>query len=284
MVEVAHAKVNLHLEVFGERSDGYHDIQSVMASVKFGDKFKVLRCCKSKSAKLDLKVTGSMASLFDELDPKDNLIYKAFDLFFENNSDKAYVELLIEKVIPSGAGLGGGSSDAAAVLRVLNRVFRSYSRRELDRLASRLGSDVPFCLQKSIALCEGRGELVKPFSGIQLKLFVVIIFSNVFVSTKEAYSLLGKNKNEKRPRGFFKKKLTSEGYNVFCNSFESVVLEQFSELKNKKKICFEFKPEFVSLTGSGSAIVAYFKDRVSAKKLADYLFQNGYSSVLTEII
>ena len=146
------AKVNLTLEVLGKRNDGYHEIASVMQAINLCDR-------------LTFSIADDLSLITDTpgLDTKDNLVYRAASLLNDKTGVSAGAEIHLCKGIPVAAGLGGGSSDAAATLLGLNRLWGLHlARDELEELAAQLGSDVPFFLAGGAALAEGRGERITP--------------------------------------------------------------------------------------------------------------------------
>ena len=155
--EKAYAKINLFLDVTGRRNDGYHDIVTVMHSISLCDNIKLTTI---PSDERRITIISNDSSL-----PVDssNLVYKSAEKYMSNFNIKDSVEIWLEKRIPVGAGLGGGSSDAAAPLRALNRIYRCATKDQLLQMAAELGSDVPFCIDGGCATCTGRGENVRKF-------------------------------------------------------------------------------------------------------------------------
>ncbi len=153
MEERAYAKVNLGLQVVKKRKDGYHDLKMVMASI---DLFDTLTIQKHDVTQI------IMENMKENIDIKENLIYKAVLLIKERYHIQGNVLIHVKKRIPMGAGLAGGSSDAAATLRLLNRLWSLHlSSEELEKIGLELGSDVPFCITGTSSICEGRGEVKK---------------------------------------------------------------------------------------------------------------------------
>ena len=183
--ERAFAKINLYLEVIGKRDDGFHDIRTVMHSVTLCDDVTVsLVPTRMTEVRIDIEGNPRL--------PKDsrNLAVKAAELFLERSGRQGTVHIRMNKRIPVAAGLAGGSSDAAAVLRAMNRLFDGcYTERALSGLAAELGSDVPFCLIGGTALCEGRGEIITKLPDASPSSFVIAV-SDERVSTPYAYATL----------------------------------------------------------------------------------------------
>ena len=181
--EKAYAKINLFLDVTARRDDGFHDILSVMHSVSLADLISV-DADYSDETRILLSTDSS------DLSPdSSNLAYKAAEKYLDYFGIKADVSIRLEKHIPIGAGLGGGSSDAAATLRALNRIFNKADTEQLIELASELGSDVPFCVVGGASVCVGRGETFNQLSTTQ-KFDFVIAIGEGRISTPKAYAAL----------------------------------------------------------------------------------------------
>ncbi len=175
----APAKVNLTLDILGKRADGYHEVKMVMQAVTLFD-FVTIRSTSTKEILLRSTSPDLPAN-------EENIMWKAVDLVRRKYSINKGVELFLEKRIPIAAGLAGGSTDGAAVLKGLNRLWELHMGREdLMRLAAELGSDVPFCLVGGTALATGRGEIIRPLS-VTPDLFIVLVKDNFGVSTREIY-------------------------------------------------------------------------------------------------
>src|ERR1051326_3197588 len=176
---LAPAKINLSLRVLSRRPDGFHEIKTLIAPISLYDKIDIER----QNRWIDFTCDDPTLSTGD-----DNLVVRAAKLFFERTKLKSGVSIKLEKKIPHGAGLGGGSSDAAATLRGLNELFEAkLSHEELARLGSTIGSDVPFFLFESAAACKGRGELVEP-TKLKKKLSLLLLKPVFGVSSAWAYS------------------------------------------------------------------------------------------------
>ncbi|KRW91810.1 4-diphosphocytidyl-2C-methyl-D-erythritol kinase [Alicyclobacillus tengchongensis] len=175
----AYAKINLTLDVLGRRGDGYHEVDMVMQSIDLSD---LVWLDKRPAGEVTIEST-SAAIPVDER----NLAVQAAHCFFEHTGIAAGVHIQLEKHIPIAAGLAGGSSDAAAVLRGLNELFGTgMSLEELSEVGARIGSDVPFCMYGGTAIARGRGEQLTRIPYL-LPMFAVLIHPRLFVSTAEVY-------------------------------------------------------------------------------------------------
>ena len=183
--EKANAKLNLYLDVISRREDGFHDVKTVMHSVSLSDEITVVYT-PSGSASVKMHVSGNRYLPIDER----NLAVRAAQIYLETSHKTASIEIKLHKRIPVAAGLAGGSSDAAATLRAMNKLFgKLFTDRALYKMAEKLGSDVPYCLYGKTALCEGRGDIItkRPDS---LRLNVVVAVANERVATPSAYAKL----------------------------------------------------------------------------------------------
>ncbi|MBP7051807.1 MAG: 4-(cytidine 5'-diphospho)-2-C-methyl-D-erythritol kinase [Phycisphaerae bacterium] len=176
----APAKINLSLLIAGRRPDGYHNIETVMAKIDWFDEISI----QSGEAGVEFACQGPCWAPGDQT----NLVYKAADLILSDCGRKANVRLTLTKNIPAGSGLGSGSSDAAATLAGLNTYLNlGLPKPRLIDLASRLGSDVAFFLNRPLAYCTGRGERISELPG-EFAFAVVLILPNINSSTKEVYA------------------------------------------------------------------------------------------------
>ncbi len=285
MIEKARAKINLHLSVLARRDDGYHNIQSVMCPVRFADELRVVSLKKCPGVgNLHLAVRGPFSGVCNSIPLQENLVYRAFREYVRTMPHSAEVSLELTKNIPSGAGLGGGSSDAAAMLRILNRAFRYYSRNALMRIAEKLGADVPFCLFNRPALCEGTGGILRMLP-VRFKGTVLLVPSAHHVSTKSAFETLDRVNREcvVYRRSEIRKRMKQNDFSMFFNDFENVVFADYPEIGRIKEQIIEYNPEFCMMTGSGSALFALFNDDDSCRQAYNE-FAKQYGAILTKLI
>src|SRR5438046_5262475 len=181
MQVLAPAKINLSLKILGRRSDGFHEIETLIAPISLCDDIKIERTDSAEGFQFDCDDPSVPTG-------DDNLIVRAAKSFFAATKLKSAVLIKVKKKIPHGAGLGGGSSDAASTLLALNELFETrLSREALAKMAETIGSDVPFFIFQSPALCKGRGELVTPVK-LKEKLPILLLKPAFVVSTAWAYS------------------------------------------------------------------------------------------------
>jgi 4-diphosphocytidyl-2-C-methyl-D-erythritol kinase len=274
--ENAPAKLNLWLKVIGKRNDGFHDIESLIVPTSGLD--DVLR--------FDVREGGGglevLCNVSDLSVGEDNLIIKALTLI-ERELDikiEGYIEL--EKNIPIGAGLGGGSSDAAATLRSLNYIFKSsLSIDKLNNMAASLGSDVPFFVNSMPTICKGRGDELISYSGDLTAKPIVLIKPPFEVSSAWAYCNLGKDGSLHEGSNDVQIADWGEAF----NDLEMPVFKKFLVLPSIKTWLLERKEiEVALMSGSGSTIFAVCVDLPSAQKVVDKARDVFGSSLWVKIV
>lgn len=262
----APAKVNLHLEIVGRRGDGFHEIVSLFQAVSLFDRVR-LRSLKVFDA---LSISCNLPISMEE-----NIVTAAARLFRERTGVHGGISVRLDKAIPVGAGLGGGSSDAAATLRGLNEMFdRPLNRSELGELAAALGSDVPFFLGPPTALVSGRGERVQSLPG-RGDYCLVLVWPGFGVATREAYGWY-----DSRPEG------ESEPFSLslaevaerfggsapadwgFFNSFQGVVESRHPVLAEIMGFLRQGGAALAGISGSGSAVFGLFAAASAARRAA----------------
>ena len=272
LYEGAYAKLNLTLDVLGKREDGYHDLQSVMQTVSVRDDIEI-DVGTGKPWKLICDKEGIPC---DER----NLAWKAAKVYCEAmNKDPDGLEIRITKRIPSGAGMGGGSADAAAVLRALNEHYGNpLSIFALAELGAQVGSDVPFCVICGTAMCEGRGERIRKLPDMPDCIFVVCK-PEFSVSTPELYKKIDEVTIADRPdnRAMESALLAGDLEKIahgLCNVFDPVVTAEHLELNYIKSIFHQYGAVGYQMTGSGSACFAIVSEFEVAAVLCAMLKDN----------
>jgi 4-diphosphocytidyl-2-C-methyl-D-erythritol kinase len=248
---LAPAKINLTLLVAGQRADGYHNIETIMAKLGWYDEIFLERAGKKG---IELICKGRWSPEGEE-----NLVYKAWRLIKEEAGIKEDVRIILTKNIPSGTGLGSGSSDAAATLIGVNKLLGlGMSRAKLGKMAIRLGSDVPFFLDGPLAFCTGRGEKIKKFKE-KFNFLAVLALSNVSVSTKMVYENYKHNdkvyKDLKRQiNQFVGKKRIDLAAKICANMLLTSCLDLNERLLDLKERIESLTGERLCLSGSGSSM------------------------------
>jgi len=272
LYECAYAKLNLTLDVLGKREDGYHDLQSVMQTVSVRDDIEI-----------DVGTGKPWCLKCDREDiPCDerNLAWKAAKVYCDTmKKDPKGLEIRITKRIPSQAGMGGGSADAAAVLRALNEYFGSpLSILALAELGAQVGSDVPFCVVGGTCMCEGRGERLRKLPDMPDCIFVVVK-PDFSVSTPELYKKIDEVSIPKRPdnrameSALLAGDLEQVAHNVF-NVFDPVVTAEHLELNYIKSLFHQYGAVGYQMTGSGSACYAIVSEFEIAAVICNMLKSN----------
>ena len=271
---ICRAKLNLFLEVVRRRDDGFHDIETVFQPVTLHDVVRIERRPRG------IELTGDDPGIpWDE----SNLCWKAAAMILGRSPSTRGVSIEVRKRIPSGAGLGGGSSDAAGVLAGINELYGlGMDTRHLMETALGIGSDVPFFLFGSPAVGRGRGEILERIGGLGRGTFLVVK-PDISVSTEWAYGL--GNLILTRSGGGNKLKRLLGGLKVFpdialetSNSFQGVVAGEYPEIGRLLSLMERAGARLSSMSGSGSACFALFEDDTTASRVKDLMLGEGHSA------
>jgi 4-diphosphocytidyl-2-C-methyl-D-erythritol kinase len=280
---LAPAKINLYLRVVGRRADGYHDLYSLMCGVALFD-----RIVLSFDAPKDTIVCSDAILPTDET----NLALRAAQLFnreLVRSTDlhPTPVAIRLIKTIPVGAGLGGGSSDAAAVLKGMNAHYGDpFDTRQLAVMALRLGADVPFFILGRPAIAQGIGERLTPFSGVKA-MSVVLVYPGYAISTAWVFRnyTLRLTKDEKKIRNFAFGNELFDAARHLRNDLESVVCAHYPEVGAIKCALMDHGAAGALMSGSGSAVFGLFTDRHTACKAGQaFTRQAGRQVFVTELL
>ena len=259
----APAKINLFLEILGKRDDGYHEIETVMQEIDLVDNLQ-----------FEEAQEGVMLKCNDKNIPSDenNLVCKAANLILNECGIKKGVLISLEKNIPVGAGLGGGSSDAAATLKALNLLWKiGLDDAVLMEFAAKLGSDIPFFIKGKTSLCSGRGEKITPIE-VKSEMNYLIIFPHINISTTTIYRNLKIDLTKKIiDVSFFLSALKHHKVagisKLLFNRLEEVIFATYPDLLNVKRALDHFGFCGLSVSGSGSAFFGLCKDRHQAEAI-----------------
>lgn len=261
----AHAKINLFLEILRKRSDGYHEVETILQSIALFDELVF-----SSSSKLEVVSTPETL-----IPPESNLALKAAQLLRKETGTEEGAQISITKNIPIGAGLGGASADAAASLVALNALWQlDLPFSFLHSLAAQLGTDVPFCLRGGTALGRGRGEKLEALPAFPFS-YLVVAKPPFEVLTSEAYRRIDSFRRNLRPpssliSALHKGDLRNIGKNLY-DAFETLMAEWHPEILESKRKALEEGALGALMTGSGSAVFAIAEDKESAQKIANEL-------------
>ena len=268
----AYAKINLGLRIIGRRRDGFHELRTVYQSISLADDLEVRLVTGPPGVSLE---TSGM----EVPSGQQNLAVRAAQALLQELNLRRKVALCLRKRIPSGGGLGGGSSDAAAVLRaVLYLTRRKMPEDRLLALAASLGSDVPFFLWGGRALGIGRGEEVYPLRE-EPRRYCVLIYPGASMDTAEAFQRLRlpllTSLSTRHTIELFCDLVNKAAWHRLGNDFEPVVFSAFRGLAAVKRLLLRSGAVMASLTGSGSVVFGIFEDRLRARKAAQQLQRPG---------
>jgi 4-diphosphocytidyl-2-C-methyl-D-erythritol kinase len=260
------AKINIGLNILERRPDHFHNIETIFYPVLLSDILEMIRFDR-KSSKVDLKITGMAIPG----DPETNLCVRAYHLL-DQFFDLPPVTIYLHKLIPMGAGLGGGSSDGASALVLLNQLFElGLSDEQLVGYASKLGSDCTFFIRNKPAFGTEKGNIL---TDIPLDLsgkYMVLVKPNVFVSTAEAYQGVVPSKPEYSLPDLIKRPMV-EWKHAIKNDFEESILHKYPEIKSVKEMLYKQGAVYSSMTGSGSAVYGIFEGEVQLKNCFPGMF------------
>lgn len=273
----AYAKINLHLDVTGIRNDGYHNVETVMQSLSLCDTVDV-EITDADNIEIECDKAGV------PLDEK-NIAYKAAKLFFDETGITRGVKIKIKKNIPMAAGMAGGSADAAATLVGLNELFDNMlDSKRLLTLGSRLGADVPFCIQCGCAYADGRGDALRELPSLDENVIFVAACGGEGVSTPMAYRLLDEKYNNFV--GYEKKSLYAlfnsllQNDSEFCdhlfNIFEEPIAKERGAVLDIKKTMLENGARIAMMSGSGPSVFGVFECLDNAEKTVEKLKDKGF--------
>ncbi|SUY46649.1 4-diphosphocytidyl-2C-methyl-D-erythritol kinase [Clostridium putrefaciens] len=276
----AHGKINIALDVIGKREDGYHILKMIMQSIDIYDVINIeviekgieIRCNKS----------------YVPVDSR-NIAYRAADRFIKRYNVRKGVAIDINKNIPVSAGLAGGSTNAAAVLNLMNKLFEvNAPLKELKEIALSLGADVPYCLTGGTALCEGIGEKITKLPSFKNNI-LVLVKPSFGVSTREVYTSLKVDKIYKHPNidaiidSMKKGDLKSVCWNM-KNVLENVTLKKHRIIGEIKTSMIEMDAVGSLMSGSGPTVFGFFEDMLKAQRCYDYMKSKYPETYITRTI
>ena len=262
MITFPNAKINLGLNIVEKRPDGYHNLETVFYPIPVEDALEVNILNESTQ-----KFCLHQAGLEIAGEAENNLVVKAYKLLDER-FNLPPVDIHLFKHIPSGAGLGGGSSDAAYMLKLLNEKFNlKLSDENLEEYAARLGADCAFFIRNTPTYAEGIGNIFSPIS-LSLKGYqIVLVKPDIFVSTRDAFAQIKPHRQEIPLKEVIKQPI-EEWKERMVNDFEESVFPQFPAIKEIKEKLYEAGAIYAAMTGSGSSVFGLFRpeDNKSVKE------------------
>jgi 4-diphosphocytidyl-2-C-methyl-D-erythritol kinase len=280
MLVKAYAKINLSLDVVAKREDGYHLLKMIMQTIDLYDLINIKKACKGISVGCNKQYVPT--------DEK-NLAYKAADLFMKTYDICEGVDIYIKKYIPVAAGLAGGSTDAASVLKVMRNIYKpDINDEEIMKLALKIGADVPYCIIGGTALCEGIGEEITKLN--DFKNHILVIVKPPFgVSTKEIYKSLDINRIKRHPdTNLLISAVEEDNLNTLAknmkNVLENVTLNKHIILKTIKKEMIDMGAQGALMSGSGPTVFAFFDDMLKAQICYDAMKKRYRETFITRTI
>lgn len=280
MLIKAYAKINLSLDVVGKREDGYHLLKMIMQNIELYDLLNI--------KKIDSGINIFCNKKFVPTDER-NIAYKAAKLFKENYNLSGGVSIEIRKNIPVAAGLAGGSTDAAGVLRAMRDLYRrDISDEELMTLGLKLGADIPYCIYGRTAICEGVGEIITPLKSFKGHI-IVLVKPSFGVSTKEVYGNLDINKIKKHPNTqLLLDAIESENLELLSgnmkNVLENVTLRRHKVIKQLKDNMLHHGALGSLMSGSGPSVFGIFEDMLKAQRCFEDLKKSFEEVFITRTI
>jgi 4-diphosphocytidyl-2-C-methyl-D-erythritol kinase len=256
MISFPNAKINIGLNIVSKRNDGFHNIETIFYPINLCDALEIIQ---SENAQTTISTCG----LELNIDSMQNICIKAYQML-KNDFNLPSVEIQLLKRIPSGAGLGGGSSDAAFALLQLNEMFKiGLTSDKLKEYAAKLGSDCSFFIENKAVFAHGRGELFEPINLNLSKYYLYLVKPDVFVSTSEAY----KSVNPAKPKTSLYELIQEPIENwkdLIFNDFEKSIFKIHPELEKIKMELYNTGAIYASLSGSGSSIYGIFSEQIQA--------------------
>jgi len=266
------SKVNIGLKVLNQRDDGYHNIYTIFQELNFGDSIYIEK--RDQGCKIIASVDWIPTD-------KSNICFKAYNKIKKEFSKVKGLCLKIEKKIPTGSGLGGGSANAAAVLKGINKIYKlKLTASKLEQIAREIGSDVPFFIKGKTQLGEGVGEKLTQINKTIIGTYLLVI-PEVSISTEWAYSIIKNKLNDQNKKVNFSSFFNGDysSLKIFENDFEQIVIPAYPEIGAIKAKLLNLGARFASLSGSGSTVYGIFDDEASAKE-AELLFNSSHQTFL----
>lgn len=254
MIQFPHCKINLGLSIIEKRNDGYHELETVFYPVQLQDMVEV---CIAENTTIPIQFSHTGIAIPG--DEANNLCIKAFQLLKKEFPNIPSTQIHLHKHIPMGAGLGGGSSDATAVLKIMNQLFNlELNQERLIELAAQLGSDCPYFIYDQACLAKGRGEILKPIS-IDLSNYIfVLIHPAIHVSTAWAFGQLNPHQKSRSIESIIQQDI-STWKNDLINDFEAPIFEAHPILSELKAYLYQEGAIYASMSGSGSSLFGIFQ-------------------------
>jgi len=278
MIIFPNCKLNLGLNIIGKRDDGYHNLETIFYPINICDALEVITATDQNAKAVELAVTGLDINSAEE----DNLCIKAYKLLKKDFPSLPPIKMHLHKAIPMGAGLGGGSADAALTLVLLNKKFHlNLSNEQLLPYASRLGSDCSFFIINEPCFAQGRGEVLEQIECDLSSYQFLIVNPGVHISTKWAYSKVQPEIPRQSVKQIIRQPIET-WKNSLVNDFEKPVTQYYPQLKSLKEKLYDLGAIYAAMTGSGSTFFGIYP---RTQKLETGIFPDEYfvKAVLNEV-
>ena len=268
MICFPNAKINLGLNIVSQRNDGFHNLETIFYPINLKDGLEIINSESQEQYQFfqtGIKIDG---------DPSTNIVIKALELVKNHSKiNIPNIDIHLLKKIPTGAGLGGGSSDAAFMLKLLNKAYNlGIPNNELIELALQIGADCPFFLYNKPSFASGIGNQLEPIDLDLSGMYLLIVKPDVFISTKEAYSMV----SPKSPTLSLKEIATRPLYEwkeLMKNDFEDPIFKKYPQICKIKQQLYDLGATYASMSGSGSSLYGIF----NVKPDFQNLFNNHYT-------
>ena len=266
------SKVNIGLKVLSQRDDGYHNIYTIFQELNFGDSIDIEK--REHGFKIIANVDWIPTN-------KSNICYKAYTEIKKEFSEVKGIHIKIDKKIPIGSGLGGGSANAAALLKGIKNIYKlEVTESKLEEIGGEVGADVPFFIRGKTQLGEGVGDKLTQLPKAIIWTFLLVI-PKISIRTEWAYSVIKNRLNNQNKNAKFSS-FINEDYSslqIFENDFEQIVIPAYPEIGAIKSKLLNLGARFASLSGSGSTVYGVYDDEASAKE-AELLFHTSHQTIL----
>ncbi len=275
----SNAKINIGLNIVSKKSNGYHEIESLMQEIDFYDEIEI-NIYKQKGL-TEIKSIG----IGIDCDEKDNTCYKIIELIKNKYNIDNKISLKINKKIKIGSGLGGGSSNAATILNYLDRFFNlQITQSQKNILCQSIGMDVPFFINGGLQYAESMGEELSVIKNIFRGYYFVLVFPKINISTKWAYSEIKKQLPVKKLHYNLMALSKPIKWDAFGNNFEDIVIPIYPEIREIKELLKKNNAIFSSLSGSGSTIFGVYENQNLADNAKKSMQDLGHQSVVANPI
>jgi len=268
----SYSKVNIGLKVLSQRDDGYHNINTIFQELNFGDSIDIEK--RDHGFKIIANVDWIPTN-------KSNICYKAYTEIKKEFSEVKGIHIKIDKKIPIGSGLGGGSANAAALLKGIKNIYKlEVTESKLEEIGSEVGADVPFFIRGKTQLGEGIGDKLTQLPKAIIGTYLLVI-PKISIRTEWAYSVIKNRLNNQNKNAKFSS-FSNEDYSslqIFENDFEQIVIPAYPEIGAIKSKLLNLGARFASLSGSGSTVYGVYDDEASAKE-AELLFHTSHQTIL----